>query len=1134
MVTSNKFIIPAVKFSDDDNESQSFVLSNPKAVGTTVTMEVDVNGTLVSNASVPVNAASVFAAPFADAQPEWYLNGTEIANKSMTFESNDNIGLYVIGTTVDHTEGFTAIPTDSLGREYYVSTFCDLGGYCQIAIATVETGITQIYIELPVDVNEVSMCIGRRTWVGADRSFNLMYPESVQIESAHDLTGTYIYSDKDISVVAGTRSMPVDNPAKIVYFYEHFAPVPTWGTEFFLQGRGSDFGSIIHITAADPHTFVDMTGYRTTKMDAGNTIRRRLEKDVVAYLKASKAVQVVMYTGITYNSPVAMDYVSMTIVPAVEHYQTSYTGACGTSGTTSKMQYATKIGNTSPMTTTVETTIDVPLTSYKVVTATTTSSSSSSSFSAYGGIMYCNNAMFPMAPPVNTVPFCTQSLPVFTNGDGINNDCQYGIDGDVCYENVKVTTKFVVESDGFISSYTKNVSFYQMLLRIQSCDLTQVELRLNETHEYVLHIYQAGILVYECSPQCSMIGNITDTKMSPSDNCSSVVKSYWITEYQQKLCVNVGHYNPNGNCNSENLIMNSGVFQIRLSGLTGDAVFWYGSPDHYGRMFVFVPPPVEILDLYSFQALIVAGSDVNSSNIGIDTDNAYIETHNMIVEAYEPLFLNATIADVTNVRETIYIFAETDVTVSYVYNDESYDFVQPIDALGTEYMTIDFTNDGLNNGLTCVFARVYPNTIFSYFTDFSYGQQSDSFTETFQNTDKTGSVITGNQPFSAWCGTGNQSTYGVTWYQLPPTNTWGTFYLVPSLGNNVPLSLKSKVRVVTNSNSTAFTISGDFDGIYELNARGDFEEFDLDPKNITRIESNFPVAVAAIYYDEMDPTKSSVHFIPPTESFADDPLVMFNFLPTVTWTSVTSSSNVTNMAEEFTQYYNDTEHTFYYYQSNGTSNSFLYSYRQSPDSFAITHSTYLFKDLTMGNICNLQADAIGDGIDNDCDGVIDEETTCITGYATKKTDIDLDGNFGEDCVSETAGVEWAKAPQQQQCEHVESTDFACSVWCQCKCSWQDNLARYNNMTEAEKAEYNEAQVAPLKEAMKIDKSSLSSTIAEKESADDERQSSQSIGVVGVLLIVLVLLFICAFDFVTLFQKVRSRLSKNTNVENVSS
>lgn len=33
----------------------------------------------------------------------------------------------------------------------------------------------------------------------------------------------------------------------------------------------------------------------------------------------------------------------------------------------------------------------------------------------------------------------------------------------------------------------------------------------------------------------------------------------------------------------------------------------------------------------------------------------------------------------------------------------------------------------------------------------------------------------------------------------------------------------------------------------------------------------------------------------------------------------------------------------------------------------------------------MMPDSGGDGLDNDCDGLIDEETTCVTGYATMKT-----------------------------------------------------------------------------------------------------------------------------------------------------
>lgn len=72
------------------------------------------------------------------------LNGSQIANTSLQVDSTQFFTLQVVTKTPDYKEGFRALPIDDVGNEYYVSTFCDLGGYCQIAIATTTSGTTKV------------------------------------------------------------------------------------------------------------------------------------------------------------------------------------------------------------------------------------------------------------------------------------------------------------------------------------------------------------------------------------------------------------------------------------------------------------------------------------------------------------------------------------------------------------------------------------------------------------------------------------------------------------------------------------------------------------------------------------------------------------------------------------------------------------------------------------------------------------------------------------------------------------------------------------------------------------------------------------------------------------------------------
>ena len=94
----------------------------------------------------------------------------------------------------EHHEGFLAIPVSRLGNEYYVGALCALGGYCQITMATVEPGTTQVLIELPsITDREIVYCFNKSFWKsGRDKVMTLTYPEVMQITTRRDLSGNCI------------------------------------------------------------------------------------------------------------------------------------------------------------------------------------------------------------------------------------------------------------------------------------------------------------------------------------------------------------------------------------------------------------------------------------------------------------------------------------------------------------------------------------------------------------------------------------------------------------------------------------------------------------------------------------------------------------------------------------------------------------------------------------------------------------------------------------------------------------------------------------------------------------------------------------------------------------------------------
>lgn len=228
------------------------------------------------------------------------LNGSEYANKSLIINSTDSFVLQVFTKRLDrnHVEGFLGVSIEQLLEvsngiyDYTVATFCATGGYCQLAVASIEDQ-TPIFIELPPNVEQIAVCKQKSYFrTGRDTTITLNKFDVLHLETTYDLTGTHIYSYKPIVVYAGSRNVTTGN--ETAHTVEQLVPASFWGDEYVVRTIGSTgYGDILKFASAWTETMITMTGYPPFVIkDSYYTVVRRLDKGMRAHIKATHPIQV--------------------------------------------------------------------------------------------------------------------------------------------------------------------------------------------------------------------------------------------------------------------------------------------------------------------------------------------------------------------------------------------------------------------------------------------------------------------------------------------------------------------------------------------------------------------------------------------------------------------------------------------------------------------------------------------------------------------------------------------------------------------------------------------------------------------------------------------------------------------------
>ena len=231
--------------------------------------------------------------------PEYSLNGSELANKTIMISSAHDFTLQVFSQSEHHTEGFIAIPLDDLRGphttpilyEYSVTTYCADSGICQMGVSALN-GAT-VKFTFPNHLNDIVFCIGKSFFRSSrDSVLKLSRYDAVQIETTQDLTGTRISSNSPIGVYVGSRNLSNDGIAS--HTLEQLPTISQWGTEYGVANKAQfELWDIVIVTArVAQRTTVEMSGFGTFIVDGQEKLTRRLVRDEYTMIKADKPIQV--------------------------------------------------------------------------------------------------------------------------------------------------------------------------------------------------------------------------------------------------------------------------------------------------------------------------------------------------------------------------------------------------------------------------------------------------------------------------------------------------------------------------------------------------------------------------------------------------------------------------------------------------------------------------------------------------------------------------------------------------------------------------------------------------------------------------------------------------------------------------
>ncbi len=266
------------------------------------------------------------------------------AKQHFHITSEKDISVYALNQAETTSEAFMVLPTDALGKDYYVMSYNSDGS--QNFGGVVSSTPSQFAIVATEDGTTVTVTPSAATHSNglASETFLLEKGESYLVQARitsnnlnADLTGSHITSDKPIAVFGGHQraTVPIYEKDTLISrdcLIEQIPPVGTWGKNAFLTPYplpldatkvGSD---LYRVLAAYDSTVIYINGIRQSTLTPGGFYEGNL--DVPATVTSNKPIMVAHFkktAGDGFNFVnTGLSDPFMLIIPPKEQFQNFY------------------------------------------------------------------------------------------------------------------------------------------------------------------------------------------------------------------------------------------------------------------------------------------------------------------------------------------------------------------------------------------------------------------------------------------------------------------------------------------------------------------------------------------------------------------------------------------------------------------------------------------------------------------------------------------------------------------------------------------------------------------------------------------------------------------------------------------